>query len=146
MANTNRMAEEGRRLGEQVVEQAKRVGQATEDQMERGSEQFHDAARIGIDAANNSFLEVNRGFQAIVAEMTRYSQRSLEDVMQASQQLLSVRSFGDVVDIQMRYAQKAYDTHSTEISKLAALYREIMSNAARPIEQTVQGLRRRSER
>ena len=104
----------------------------------------HDAARIGIDAANNSFLEVNRGFQAIVAEMTRYSQRSLEE--QASQQLLSVRSFGDVVDIQMRYAQKAYNTHSTEMSKLAALYREIMSNAARPIEQTVQGLRRRSER
>ena len=60
MANTNRMAEEGRKLGEQVVEQAKRVGQATEDQMTRGSEQFQDAARIGIDAANNSFLEVTR--------------------------------------------------------------------------------------
>lgn len=99
MASSTRISEE-KRLGEQIVEQAKRVGEATEDQLKRGSEHFQDAARAGIDAASNSFLEVNRGFQAIVAEMTRYSQRSVEDVTHAWEQLLSARSFGDIVDIQ----------------------------------------------
>jgi phasin family protein len=77
--------------------------------------------------------------------MTRYSQRSLDDVMQAWRQLLSSRSFGDIVDIQTRYAQKAYDTHTSEMSKLAELYREIMSNSAKPIERSVQASRRSND-
>jgi hypothetical protein len=62
------MAEESKKLGEQTVEQAKRMGEATHSQISQGSEDFQEAARTGIDAASDSFLEVNRGFRAIVAE------------------------------------------------------------------------------
>jgi phasin family protein len=135
MADTKRMAEEGKKLGEEAAEQTRRVGQATQEQVKRAGEDFQEAARTGLEAANLSFGKVNRGFQAIAAEMTEYSKKALEDVAQAWEQLLRARSFGDVVDIQTRYAQRAFNTHTAEMSRLAELYRDIASNAAKPIEQ-----------
>jgi hypothetical protein len=50
------------------------------------------------------------------------------------------------VDTQTRYAQRAYDTHATELTKLAELYREIMSNSAKPLERTAQAFKRGNEK
>src|SRR5215468_9177251 len=108
-----------KRMVEDTLEQAKRFGQQTEQQAKRAGEQFQHAAQAGLEATNRSFGEVNRGFQAIAAEMTEYSKRSLEDVVQAWKQILRARSF---VEIQTRYAQRAYATHTAEMSKLTELY------------------------
>jgi phasin family protein len=124
MQETKRMAEEAKRMGQETQERAKRVG-----------EQSHEALRGGFEAASQSFGEVNKSFQALAGQMTEYSKRTLEDVFQAWEQLLRARSFGEIVDIQTRYAQKAYDTHVAEMSKLTELYRDLTRNAAKPVEQ-----------
>jgi hypothetical protein len=72
----------------------------------------------------------------MAAEMTDFSKRRLEDVFQAWQQLLQVRHFGDVVDVQAQYAQRAYDAYISELSKVGEMYLGTVREAARPLEQT----------
>src|SRR4029453_10669649 len=117
MPETKRMAEEANRMGQEAQEQAKQVGQ-----------EFQRASR--------SFAEINRNFQAIATEMTDFSKRRLEDVLQSWEQLLRARSFPDVVEVQTRYAQKAYDAYMSEFSKLGEMYLGTARDVAKPIEQT----------
>src|SRR3989337_1008910 len=105
MPETKRMAEEATRMAQETQEQAKRVGQ-----------EYQSAAESGFEAASRSFAEINRGFQAIATEMTDFSKRRFEDVLQSWEQLLRARSFGDVVEVQTRYAQRAYDAYTSEMS------------------------------
>ena len=124
MPETRKMAQEANRMGQEAQEQAKRVGQ-----------EFQKAAEGGFEAASRSLGEVNKGFQALATEMTDFSKRRFEDVFHAWEQLLRARSFGDVVDVQTRYAQKAYDAYTSEMSKLGEMYIGMMRDASKPVEQ-----------
>ena len=98
-------------------------------------QEFQKAAEGGFEAASRSLGEVNKGFQALATEMTDFSKRRFEDVFHAWEQLLRARSFGDVVDVQTRYAQKAYDAYTSEMSKLEEMYIGMMRDASKPVEQ-----------
>jgi phasin family protein len=114
MSETRRMADEANRIGQQAQERV----------------------QSGFEAASRSFSEANRGFQAMAAEMTDFSKRRMEDVLQAWQQLLQARNFGDVIDAQTRYAQRAYEAYTSEVSKLGEMCLDTTRSAARPVEQT----------
>ena len=124
MPETKRMAEEAKGRGEEAQEQAIRVGH-----------EYQKAVESGFEAASRSIGEVNRGLQAIAAEMTDFSKRRFEDIFQSWEQLLRARSFGDVVDAQARYAQRAYDAYTSEVSKLGKMYVGTTHNASEPIER-----------
>ena len=98
-------------MGEEAQEQALRLGH-----------EYQKAAEGSLEAASRSFGEVNRGWQAIAAEVTDFSKRRFEDILQAWKQLLRARNFGEVVDAQTRYAQRAYEAYMSEISKLGERY------------------------
>ena len=49
--------------------------------MLKGFEEFQKVGKDGFDAAVRSFGEVNKGFQAIAAEVTDYSKKAFEDSM-----------------------------------------------------------------
>jgi hypothetical protein len=70
MPEAKSMAEEANRMGREVQEQAQRVGR-----------EFQNAAGQGFDAASRSLSEVNRGFQALAAEMTEYSKKAFDDAI-----------------------------------------------------------------
>ena len=141
MADNKRMAEEATRVGQQAFDQAQRFGQETAEQGRRTGEQLSHAAQSGFAAATRSFGDVNSGFQAIAADLTDYSKKTLSDVFQAWEQLLQARSFEDIMDVQTRYAKKAYETHVAELSRLTELYQELARKAVRPVEETVKGSR-----
>jgi hypothetical protein len=124
MSEPKRMAEEAERMGREYQEQAKNLGQ-----------QYQKAAQNGFEAASRSLTEANKGFQAIAAEMTDYSKKSFDDVMQAWEQLASAKSFGEMVQIQARYAQRAYDSYSSAMSKVGSLYLGLARDASKPMEQ-----------
>jgi hypothetical protein len=130
MPETKRMAEEANRMGEEVRDRAQRVGH-----------EFQKAAEGGFEATSRSLIEVNRGFQAMAAEMTDFSKKRMEDVLQAWQQLLRVRHFGDVVEVQTRYAQRAYDAYMSEISKVGEIYLGAAHNASKPVEESSRRVR-----
>ena len=47
--------------------------------MLKGFEEFQKVGKDGFDATVRSFGEVNKGFQAIAAEITDYSKKAFED-------------------------------------------------------------------
>jgi hypothetical protein len=103
--------------------------------MVKGFEDFQKVGKDGFDAAVKSFGEVNKGFQAIAAEVTDYSKKAFEDGTRAFEQLLGAKSFGQVIEIHSEYAKKAYDTYIAELSKLSEMYAGLTRNAYKPVEQ-----------
>ena len=97
-------------------------------------EGFQRVGKDGFDATVRSFGEVNVGFQAIAAEITDYSKKSFEDGTRAIQQLLSAKSFGQVIEIQSQYARMVYEAHVAELSKLAEMYAGLTRNTFKPVE------------
>ena len=50
-----------------------------QEQAERVGREYQKVAEVGFETASHSLGEINRGFQAIAAEMTDFSKRRLED-------------------------------------------------------------------
>jgi hypothetical protein len=103
--------------------------------VQKFGEEFQRVGKDGFDAAVHSFGEVNKGLQAIAAEVTDYSKESFENGTRAFEQLLGAKSFEQVIEIQSQYAKKAYDTYIAELSKLGEMYAGLTRNAYKPVEQ-----------
>ena len=102
--------------------------------MLKGFEEFQKVGKDGFDAAVRSFGEVNKGFQAIAAEVTDYSKKAFEDSTRAFEQLVGAKSIEQAIEIQSQYAKKAYETYITEMSKLGEMYVGLAKDAYKPVE------------
>ena len=102
--------------------------------MPKGFEDFQKVGKDGFDAAVKSFGEVNKGFQAIAAEVTDYSKKAFEDGTRAFEQLIGAKSVEQAVEIQSQYAKKAYDNYIAEVSKLGEMYVGLARDAYKPVE------------
>ena len=100
-------------------------------------EEYQKLSKNGFDAAVRSFAEVNKGFQALTAEMTDYSKRAFEDGCRAWEQLVGAKSFERAFEIQSQYAKNAYDSYIAEVSKLGEMYVSLARNTYKPVEQAV---------
>ena len=125
MPEAKSMAEEANRMGREVQEQAQRVGR-----------EFQNAAGQGFDAASRSLSEVNRGFQALAAEMTEYSKKSFDDAIRTWELLIGVKSLEQAIQIQSEYAKRVYETHMAELSKLGEMCVGMVRDASKPVEET----------
>ncbi|HKG99649.1 MAG TPA: phasin family protein [Bradyrhizobium sp.] len=102
--------------------------------MLKGFEEFQRVGKDGFDAAVRSFGEVNKGFQAIAAEVTDYTKKSFEHSTRAFEQLIGAKSVEQAVEIQSQYAKKAYDSYISEVSKLGEMYAGLARDAYKPVE------------
>jgi hypothetical protein len=125
------MQEHGR-----MAEEAKRIGRETQEQVNRAGQAYQNAVESGFEAASRSLSEINKGFQDIAAEITNFSRKRIEDVVQAWEQVVRARSFGDVVEVQSRYAQKVYEDYMSQMSRLGEIYLGTARNAAKSVEET----------
>ena len=105
--------------------------------MLKGFEEFQKVGKDGFDAAVKSFGEMNKGFQAIAAEVTDYSKKAFEDGTRAFEQLIGAKSVEQAVEIQSTYAKKAYDTYIAEMSKIGEMYAGLARDAYKPVETTL---------
>ncbi len=102
--------------------------------MLKGFEEFQKVGKDGFDATVRSFGEMNKGFQAIAAEVTDYSKKAFEDSTRAFEQLMGAKSIEQAVEIQSTYAKKAYDAYVAEMSKLGEMYAGLAKDAYKPVE------------
>jgi hypothetical protein len=102
--------------------------------MLKGFEEFQKVGKDGFDAAVKSFGEMNKGFQAIAAEVTDYSKKAFEDGTRCFEQLIGAKSVEQAVEIQSQYAKKAYDTYIAEMSKIGEMYAGLARDAYKPVE------------
>jgi hypothetical protein len=130
MADTRKMDEEASRIGGEVQERTQRMGRDYQKAVERG-----------FETATRSFSEANRGFQAMAAEVTDFSKRRWEDVFHAWERLLRARHFGDVVEVQTQYAQRAFEAYTSEMSKLGEMCLDTARSASKPVEDATRKVR-----
>jgi hypothetical protein len=102
--------------------------------MLKGFEEFQKVGKDGFDATVRSFGEMNKGFQAIAAEVTDYSKKAFEDSTRAFEQLMGAKSIEQAIEIQSNYATKAYDAYVAEMSKLGEMYAGLAKDAYKPVE------------
>ena len=102
--------------------------------MLKGFEEFQKVGKDGFDATVRSFGEVNKGFQAIAAEITDYSKKAFEDSTRAFEQLIGAKSIGQAIEIHSQYTKKAYDSYVAEMSKLGEMYVGLAKDAYKPVE------------
>jgi hypothetical protein len=100
----------------------------------RVGEEFQRVGKESFDAAVRSYGEANKGFQAIVAEVTDYSKQAFDDATRALEQLVGVKSGEQAFEIQSQYAKKAYDSYVAEVSKLGEMYAALARSAYKPFE------------
>jgi len=100
-------------------------------------EEYQKLSKDGFEAAVRSFAEVNKGFQALTAEMTAYSKKAFDDSCRAWEQLVGSKSFERAFEIQSQYAKQAYDSYMSEMSKLGEMYVSLARNAYKPVEDAV---------
>ena len=112
MQETKRMADEANRMGQQAQERM----------------------QSGLEAASRSFMEANKGFQALAAEMTEYSKAAFDDAIRTWEKLIGVRSLEQAMQIQSDYATRVYENHMAELSKLGEMCMGMMRDASKPVE------------
>jgi len=98
---------------------------------------FQKAGKEGFDTAVRSYGEANKGFQAVVAEVTNYSKKAFEDGTRAFEQLAGAKSVEQAFEIQSQYAKKAFDAHMAQMTKLGEMYASLARDAFKPIQDAV---------
>ena len=100
-------------------------------------EQFQNVGKESFDAVVRAYGEANKGYQAIVAEVSDYSKTAFEDASRAFQQLISTKSAEQAFEIQSQYAKKAYDAYIAEVSKLGEMWVDLARETYKPVERVV---------
>ncbi|MGB2931862.1 MAG: phasin family protein [Methyloceanibacter sp.] len=98
-------------------------------------EEFQKVGKDSFDAAVRAYGETNKGFQAIVAEVTNYSKKAFEDSTRVFEQLVGAKSVEQAFEIQTQYAKNAYETYMAQMSKLGEMYVGLARNAYKPVEE-----------
>ena len=76
------------------------------EKFQKTGEQFQKVGKDSFEAAVRSMGEVNKGLQAIVAEVTDYSKKAVEDSMRAFEQLMGAKTVEQAIEIQSQYAKQ----------------------------------------
>lgn len=96
------------------------------------ADEFQKVGKDSFDAAVRSYGDVNKGFQAIVAEVTNYSKKAFEDGARTLEQLVGAKSVEQAIEIQSQYVKKAYEAHIAQMTKLGEMYVSLAQNAFKP--------------
>ncbi len=90
-----------------------------------------------MDTGLKSVAAVSKGAQAIAAEATDYSRKSLENGSAALEKLFAARSLDKAVEVQTDFARSAYESFVAEATKLTELYADMARDAFKPFESAM---------
>lgn len=101
---------------------------------------FDDVNRMGKElgeAGLQSFASFSKGAQAILAEMTDYSRRSIDAGGVAVKNVLAADTVEKAVELQVGYARQAYEALVSESARLGELYADLTKEAYKPYESVI---------
>jgi hypothetical protein len=98
---------------------------------------FQKIGKENYDTIVRSYGELNKGLQAIAARWTAFSKRSFEDATRTFEQLVSVKSLDQAMEIQSQYAKRAYDSWVAEATKIGEMYADVARETYKPVENAV---------
>ena len=107
------------------------------DQANSMAQQAQERFQTGLEAAGKSFAEANKNFQALAAEIMNYSKTAFDDAMRTWEQLISVKSLDQAMQIQSDYARRVYENHMAELSKLGEITTGMVRDSSKPVEEAI---------
>jgi hypothetical protein len=128
------------RRAKRANQKPKQLAEEARDQSKRVARKYQKAATTGLEAAgfeatSRSVIEFNKGLREIAEGINEYSKRSIEDVFRAWQHFLDARPVMQLMEIQTRHAQSAYESYVAEISRLGELYLGLTRRSSKPLRQ-----------
>jgi phasin family protein len=106
---------------------------------------YDDAQKMfkdNMDSAMKSADVVSKGFQAIAAEATEYSKKSVEDGSKYVEKLLGAKSLDAVIEVQTEYFKKSYEGMVGQMTKFGEMYSDLAKEMAKPYEGMVSKLQK----
>jgi phasin family protein len=104
------------------------------------NDNFKEFPKFGkeqMEAASTAAASLAKGFQSIAAEMTDYSQKSLETNSAYVEKLLRAKSLDDAVRTQSEYAKSAHESLVAQATKIGELYTSLAKEALKPVESLI---------
>jgi hypothetical protein len=96
-----------------------------------------DAGNGQLDAAATEATSFVTIFQAIVAEGTDYTKKSVETRLAWFEKLLGAKSFDTVFQVQSEYAKTAYGAFVAQAFKMGELYSDLAKAGFKPMERAI---------
>jgi hypothetical protein len=104
------------------------------DEMTTGLDNIQRAENAQLDAITIGLASYTTIFQAIVAEGTDYTKKSVETRLALVEKLIGTKSLEAVVQIQSEYAKTSYAAFVAHATKMGELYSDLAKAAFKPIE------------
>jgi hypothetical protein len=99
-----------------------------------------EVAREAVQAQPDATTASNRCaqiLQAIVAETTEYSKKSVDDRLTFVEKLLGAKSLDTVIQIQSDYAKTSYEGFVVQTKKMGELYSDLAKAAFKPFDAAI---------
>ena len=100
-------------------------------------EDFHKIGKEQLEQVSATAASVARGFQAIAAETTDYSKRSLESTSAFVEKLLGVKSFDTAIQLQSEFVKSQFEGFLAQTNKIGEIYKDIAKEAFKPVENAI---------
>lgn len=105
--------------------------------MANGFEDIQKFSKTQLDTATVTTQSFVKGLQAIAAETTDYSKKSLETGSAFVEKLLGVKSLESAIQLHTDYAKTAYADFVAQATKLGELYSSLAKDAFKPVETAI---------
>jgi len=100
-------------------------------------EEYQKLGKDQLEAVQAAAGEVSKGLQAIAAETTDYSKRSLESTSAFVEKLLGVKKLDEAIALQQEFAKTSYEGYVAQVTKLGELYTNVAKVAFKPVEGAI---------
>jgi len=114
------------------VKTEKQKGKVT---MEKAYNDFATFSQENIDAFVRANAAFTRGVEQLSKNFVTLATRSLGEAVEAGKRFAAAKSFGEVVELQSKYAQESIETFLTETKKAQDLSTSIVKEATGPIAE-----------
>ncbi|HYP58201.1 MAG TPA: phasin family protein [Beijerinckia sp.] len=105
--------------------------------MANNFEDFQKFGKEQLEAATAAAATFAKNFQAIAAETTEYSKKSLEHGSAFFEKLLTAKSLDSAIQIQSEYAKTSYAGFVAQATKIGELYSTLAKDAFKPLEVAI---------
>lgn len=121
----------------QVPEQVRALAEKSVEQARENYARFKDVAEGNNNAIEASFTAFSRGMSEYTAKLVSFMQANTYAGFDLAQELSSVRSWTQAVDIWGSHTRKQLDTLASQFQELADLYRRIAAESFEPLNANV---------
>jgi hypothetical protein len=108
-----------------------------EDVMTKEFDSIQHAADVQLNAVAATLPSFGTILQAIAAEGTDYTKKSMDKHKAFAEKLLGAKSLDTVIQIQSEYARTSYTDFASQGTKMRELYSDLAKACFKPIELTM---------